>query len=532
MNDFERRLRDALAHEAEAAGDTEGLVVGARRRRAVRRRRMATAGAALAVGLIAVPLAVLGVGDGGRNPDPRPDREFSALEKQEVTCGQASWPVAAMDGGLRGVVDDSEVRAAFTRVLEEAPMDAPEEIRDEGPEDAAYITLAAGDGEYTLGTGTWTTQGPANGAQVVRLDRQGDGTLRVTGWGGCDLRVAIPEGRSPVGISAPPGRVEGGVTDPVVMVTEQECTSGRDPRPFLGEPQVVADDERVLVTMTSEALRAAATCQGNPSVPVTLHLDEPIGDRELLDGGTWPPTPIKVAPIAEVSGAGWHTVEHDGVLVDVPAGWDRLDTSSCEFAFVRFGPEGADPCGFEDEGVAFYGSATFDPAFRPGLQPEDDGGWSGYVYTGERAVNGWFDDRETGLRVLGSARQQGEEIPDLSQGWRTAKYGGLFADVPAAWVQGHLNAWCLDESVPGWIERPGMAGPDVDCVESSNGYGLLFQEGILRGTEGVYPHESGDQYPIGSWIGLGMTRSGRYVTVVAPTQALAELIVASVRPDE
>jgi hypothetical protein len=27
-------------------------------------------------------------------------------------------------------------------------------------------------------------------------------------------------------------------------------------------------------------------------VPVTLKLAEPIGDRELVDGGVWPPRPI------------------------------------------------------------------------------------------------------------------------------------------------------------------------------------------------------------------------------------------------
>ena len=30
---------------------------------------------------------------------------------------------------------------------------------------------------------------------------------------------------------------------------------------------------------------------------MTIELDEPLGDRQLFDAGTWPPTPIDVASV-------------------------------------------------------------------------------------------------------------------------------------------------------------------------------------------------------------------------------------------
>jgi hypothetical protein len=315
MSDFERRLSEALGDGAEGAPEAHGLAEAARRRLRNRRRRLTTVGAVVAVVAVAVPVAVLGSDDGrsGRNEG---DRVTSVLENQRVSCGGTSWPVSAMDGGVPDLVDEQEVRAAFAGVLDEAPMDAPQAIREQGADSAPYIALAETQDGYTLGTGTWTTEGPGEDADVATLERQQDGSLRMSSWGDCQLRVAIPEGRSPVVIKAPRGGVDGSSTNPVVMVNERECTGGRDPVPHLGVPQVVADDERVLVTMTSETMREAATCQGNPSAPVALDLDEPIGDRELLDGGTWPPTSLKVANVES-----WHTIEHEGVLVDVPGDW-------------------------------------------------------------------------------------------------------------------------------------------------------------------------------------------------------------------
>ena len=35
-------------------------------------------------------------------------------------------------------------------------------------------------------------------------------------------------------------------------------------------------------------------CQGNPATPFTIELDQPLGDREIVDVSVMPPRPINV----------------------------------------------------------------------------------------------------------------------------------------------------------------------------------------------------------------------------------------------
>jgi hypothetical protein len=115
-------------------------------------------------------------------------------------------------------------------------------------------------------------------------------------------------------------------------------------------------------------------------------------------------------PAAVESAGSWRTIEHEGVAVEVPAGWERSDTSRCRFETVRWGRPDSDPCAFED-GLAFYGSALFDPAHRPGVvRTTADGAvtWSGYAYAGDFAVYAFENpDRDVVRHILASARTAG-----------------------------------------------------------------------------------------------------------------------------
>lgn len=104
---------------------------------------------------------------------------------------------------------------------------------------------------------------------------------------------------------------------------------------------------------------------------------------------------------------GWKTVEYDGVRVDIPSAWERVDMGDCEFQFERWARPDSPPCDFE-EGVAFYGSATFDPAHGPGVRRTTENGtptWAGYTYAGDFAVYASYSDRAILRGVLASARE-------------------------------------------------------------------------------------------------------------------------------
>ena len=103
----------------------------------------------------------------------------------------------------------------------------------------------------------------------------------------------------------------------------------------------------------------------------------------------------------------WKTIESRGVQVDVPASWDRLDVSDCEFQFELWGPPDSPACRLDAGGVAFYSSATFDPAHGPGVRRTDDNNgpsWNGYAYAGDLAVYVSDDDRSLVRKVLSSVR--------------------------------------------------------------------------------------------------------------------------------
>jgi hypothetical protein len=111
----------------------------------------------------------------------------------------------------------------------------------------------------------------------------------------------------------------------------------------------------------------------------------------------------------------WKTIEYRGVQIDIPSAWERLDMGDCEFQYERWAPPHSPPCRYEG-GVAFYGSATFDPAHGPGVRRTDTSGagiptWGGYVYAGDYAVYASDTDRDLVQKVLDSAQVTGSKAP-------------------------------------------------------------------------------------------------------------------------
>ena len=70
-----------------------------------------------------------------------------------------------------------------------------------------------------------------------------------------------------------------------VMVEEQECASGELATGRISEPTIDRSDEQVVVTFRVRPVEGGADCPGNPPTPAKLDLGEPLGNRQLLDGG-------------------------------------------------------------------------------------------------------------------------------------------------------------------------------------------------------------------------------------------------------
>jgi hypothetical protein len=148
---------------------------------------------------------------------------------------------------------------------------------------------------------------------------------------------------------------------------------------------------RVPATPVLRRLLWAAVCAGLVAVAVALGL------RTAGNGGVVPrPDDMLVS----------RTIEYRGVHVTVPGAWKRSDMNRCEFAFEHWAPPGAPACG-RGAGVSFYGSATFDSAYGPGVRRggrHDSTRWSGYVTAGDYVVYVAAQNRGVVRNILASVR--------------------------------------------------------------------------------------------------------------------------------
>ncbi|ARU51237.1 hypothetical protein CBR64_06765 [Cellulosimicrobium cellulans] len=73
-----------------------------------------------------------------------------------------------------------------------------------------------------------------------------------------------------------------------LLVTEMACNSGQDAEGRVRVVNLGARDDAVAVTVGVEPRDGAADCQGNPATPYVVDLDEPLGDRPVLDASVHP----------------------------------------------------------------------------------------------------------------------------------------------------------------------------------------------------------------------------------------------------
>ncbi len=121
----------------------------------------------------------------------------------------------------------------------------------------------------------------------------GDGRWQLGGAGACNLQVVPGPGIGSASWSLDPAFPPPGATDTEihVQVWERACASGQPATGRVVGPVVRYQADTVTVTYGVRPKPGDQECPSNPPTPVLLVLEEPLGDRVLLDGGTYPAAP-------------------------------------------------------------------------------------------------------------------------------------------------------------------------------------------------------------------------------------------------
>lgn len=126
--------------------------------------------------------------------------------------------------------------------------------------------------------------GPDGPNYVDATFRMQEGAWRPSGWGGCNFLVDAP-GLGPAEVGLDPDRpIDRSSTEVPVLINELACASGNPPSDREVVPVVIETDDTVTLVVLVAPVEGFAECPSNPSHPITVTLDRPLGDRQLIDG--------------------------------------------------------------------------------------------------------------------------------------------------------------------------------------------------------------------------------------------------------
>jgi hypothetical protein len=234
--------------------------------------------AVVAVAAIGVAMGLAGLQFRG-GAAPRGEADADAPIRYTCSADHASFTAADMQAAPRADArDDTATRLLGMATEGWLPLGAWRRVVD-SPHEVVFLSGAGLDGA------------PYAVVHVVPGDA---GEFRLNDWavdsyGACTPRAVVPVGTSVATWWADPA------ADPIgpeseripALVLENACASGRTAEGRVLPPAITYDDNSVIITILVRSL-GNAECPGHPFTPFIVGLDEPLGDRALLDGGQWP----------------------------------------------------------------------------------------------------------------------------------------------------------------------------------------------------------------------------------------------------
>ena len=176
----------------------------------------------------------------------------------------------------------SELRA-LQETVTRWMSDRLQEGHDGGPDPGGIVSVGVRDPENRVRIGVFE---PDEADRREFAQRWGADRI-------CLEPIDIPEAddAQPAGwVPAPGADLSARSTRIDVLVHEFACAGGQSAEGRIVPPTIEYQPDAVIITIEVIPKAGPNTCPGNPDTPYTVELDEPLEDRQLLDGRTDPPS--------------------------------------------------------------------------------------------------------------------------------------------------------------------------------------------------------------------------------------------------
>lgn len=106
----------------------------------------------------------------------------------------------------------------------------------------------------------------------------------------CEVLAPLTPAGPALWFLPPDAEIDVDTTSFTALVMEVNCASGQSSEGRIVGPEISYDADQVVVTFAVRPLPGTAqACPSNPAAAVKVTLNEPLGDRRLIDGGADPP---------------------------------------------------------------------------------------------------------------------------------------------------------------------------------------------------------------------------------------------------
>ncbi|MBW3562880.1 MAG: hypothetical protein KY437_10335 [Actinobacteria bacterium] len=239
-----------------------------------------------------------------RQLDEAPPADDLDADARAALDGVEVPPIDPGDGWV--VLSATSVELAMIRELDEPQGNGPGDVRTH-----EFLAVRTSEGATNVPDGAWVLD--ATGTCTPRIDL---GEL-----GAADLVLAEEP--------SPDDR------EVRLAVFERACASGRSADGRVEVVRQTLTDDQLRLVVGVRAASGAQECPGNPATPVTIELDDPLGERTVVDATTLPPQQLPVDEVHEPASADGDEVER-ALAYEPPPSYVMEVTVECFCPAGRF----------------------------------------------------------------------------------------------------------------------------------------------------------------------------------------------------